>query len=246
MMPEGLLVEILNLVPGDYALTVKTCITGEVLIEKDYCHTDILNHLDHMHYWANYSKDSINKEFFINILGNDHRRNASAYKKWLEIKRNSFKDQRDISLYLTKYILFSNVTKTPRTREIIKFINYSNINSINSEYSYQFASILKTCFDRGEICWAFPNNLMVWVDDDGNAYDKNGLIHDDKHLLLFVPERYLKPRDLASFKHVDCIDKSFMDELSYVNTPNVVYQYCLDIINKAGFTTYIPDKEKEN
>lgn len=47
MMQEGLLVEILNYVPSDYTLTIKN-ILGQVLIEKDKDHTDILLHLCNM------------------------------------------------------------------------------------------------------------------------------------------------------------------------------------------------------
>lgn len=66
-MMEGLLVEVLNLVPSDYALTITNSI-GQILIEKDKNPIDIFLHLDSMNYWANFSKDDKNKEAYINSL----------------------------------------------------------------------------------------------------------------------------------------------------------------------------------
>lgn len=41
-------------------------------------------------------------------------------------------------------------------------------------YCYYFANLLKTAFGRGIICQAEPFGYMVWVDEDGCAYDVNG------------------------------------------------------------------------
>ena len=45
MLPEGLLVEVLNLIPRDYSLSVKSFISGKILIEKDHCHINIMLYL---------------------------------------------------------------------------------------------------------------------------------------------------------------------------------------------------------
>lgn len=246
MLPEGLLVEVLNLIPIDYSLTVKSYITGKMLIEKDHCCINIIDALPHMNYWVNYSPDPYNKEFVINILSSDLRKNTNAYKSWLETNKNNFKDQRSILLHLTKYILFANIPETLKTSQILNFINFSNIGYIKHEYSYQFASALKSSFDRGEICWVYPLNLMAWVDIDGNAYINNGLIHNEKHELLFVPESYLTIIDLGSFKHVDIASGDFTEYDPKVFCTDVVYEYCRDIINKAGIKLNLDSKKKEN
>ena len=245
MLPEGLLVEVLNLIPRDYSLSVKSFITGKILIEKDHCHINIINALPHMNYWVNYSQDLNNKEFAINILSSDLRKNTNAYKSWLETNKNNFKDQRSILLYLTKYILFANIPETPKTSQILNFINFSNICYIKFEYSYQFASVLKNSFNRGEICWVYPLNLIAWVDIDGNAYINSGLIHNEKHELLFVPESYLTVIDLEGFKHVDIASGDFTEYDPKVFCTDVVYEYCRDIINKAGIKLNLNSK-KEN
>lgn len=245
MLSEGLLVEVLNLIPKDYSLSVKSFITEKILIEKDHCHINIINALPHMNYWVNYSPDPNNKEFVINILSSDLRKNINAYKSWLETNKNNFKDQRSILLYLTKYILFANIIETSKTNQVYKFIDFSNIGYIKSEFSYQFASILKNSFNRGEICWVYPLNFMAWVDIDGNAYNKTGLIYNEKHELLFVPESYLAIVDLETFKHVNIASSNFREYDPKVFYTDVVYEYCSDIINKAGFKLNLNIK-KEN
>lgn len=245
-MPEGLLVEILNLVPIDYALTVKFFGTGRTLLENDKDHIDILLHLDNMNYWANFSKDDQHKEAYINIIGSDHRRNAFAYKKWLLSQKAKFKNKNDIALHLAKYLLCAHVTETSRSKQVSKFITNSNATWINNpSYSYQFATLLKSSFNRGEICWAYPRDWMVWVDVDGCAYNHNGIIYNDKHELLFVPESYFTVIDLQNFKHVDAITEQFRIDDAEFHYTDVVYDYCKDIINKTGIRLKL-DEEKEN
>lgn len=36
---------------------------------------------------------------------------------------------------------------------------------------YYFAVILKTAFNRGEICWCYPLSHICWVDIDGTPWD---------------------------------------------------------------------------
>lgn len=245
-MMEGLLVEVLNFVPSDYALTITNPI-GQVLIEKDKDHTDILLHLDNMNYWANFSKDDKNKEVYIKLLGSDHRRNADAYKRWLLSQKDKFKNKNDIALHLAKYLLCATVTASPRTRQVSKFITCSGASWIGSpNYSYQFASILKSSFNRGEICLAYPSNTMVWVDVDGCAYNRNGLINNDAHKFLFIPESYLTVVDMDDFTHVDSVTGKFRDYDSEVHYIDIVYDYCKDIINKAGIRLNLDSEEKEN
>lgn len=243
MMQEGLLVEVLNLVPSDYALTITNSI-GQILIEKDKNPIDIFLHLDSMKYWANFSKDDKNKEAYIKLIGTDHRRNAYAYKRWLLSQKTKFKNKNDIALYLAKYLLCANVTESPRTKQVSKLITFSNASCINNNnYSYQFASILKSSFNRGEICLAYPSNYMVWVDVDGCAYNHNGLINNNGYKFLFIPESYLTVIDLQLFKHVDAVTGNFRDDDPYVFCTDIVYDYCKDIINKAGIRLNLDEEE---
>lgn len=242
-MMEGLLVEVLNFVPSGYALTVTNSI-GRILIEKDEYHNDILIHLDNMNYWANFSKDDENKEAYIKIIGSDHRRNADAYKRWLLSQKDKFKNVNDVALHLAKYLLCATVTASPKTRQVCKFITFSSASWVSSDYSYQFASILKSSFNRGEICLAYPSNTMVWVDVDGCAYNHNGLINNDGHKFLFIPESYLTCVDLQNFKHVDCVTGNFRGYDSEIHYTDIVYDYCKDIINKAGIRLNLNDEEE--
>lgn len=245
-MMEGLLVEVLNFVPSDYTLTITNPI-GQILIEKDKDYTDIFLHLDNMNYWAVFSKDDKNKEAYIKLIGSDHRRNAIAYKRWLLSQKDKFKNVNDVALHLAKYLLCATVTASWRTREVSKFITYSGASWIsNNNYSYQFASVLKSSFKRGEICLAYPSYTVVWVDVDGCAYNHNGLINNDGHKFLFVPESYLTFVEMDDFTHVDSITGKFRDHDTELHYMDIVYDYCKDIINKAGIGLNLDKKEEEN
>ena len=42
-------------------------------------------------------------------------------------------------------------------------------------YCYYFAVILKTAFNRGEICWCAPYAHFIWLDTNGIPYDIEGV-----------------------------------------------------------------------
>lgn len=48
-------------------------------------------------------------------------------------------------------------------------------------YCYYFANLLKTAFGRGIVCQAEPFGHMVWVDEDGCAYDIDGPYDPKEH-----------------------------------------------------------------
>ena len=68
-------------------------------------------------------------------------------------------------------------------------------------YCYYFATILKTAFNRGEICWTAPFGHFVWVDTDGKAYDIEGS-YDMRNTETFylIPEKYVK-KFIGDFLH---------------------------------------------
>lgn len=52
-------------------------------------------------------------------------------------------------------------------------------------YCYYFASILKTAFRRGRVCWAEPYGRFVWIDDkSGTPYDIGGVCTDKCDLVM--------------------------------------------------------------
>lgn len=50
-------------------------------------------------------------------------------------------------------------------------------------YCYYFAAMLRIAFHRGQICHAYPNSHIVWVDDDSIAYDITGICMDYGELI---------------------------------------------------------------
>ena len=56
-------------------------------------------------------------------------------------------------------------------------------------YCYHFANILKTTFDRGEVCICFPFGHFVWVDTDGTPYDAESVHTGDQK--AYIPEKFL-------------------------------------------------------
>lgn len=45
-------------------------------------------------------------------------------------------------------------------------------------YCFYFAHMLKIAFNRGQVMLAAPRGHIVWVDDDGCAYDIDGIFKD--------------------------------------------------------------------
>ena len=80
-------------------------------------------------------------------------------------------------------------------------------NQFMDGYCYYFAHILKTAFNRGDVCWVIGDSHIVWVDTDGIAYDAdgefnkyNGSINDFYNKSL-IPENIITPY-MKTFKHV--------------------------------------------
>lgn len=74
-------------------------------------------------------------------------------------------------------------------RFIRNFVKSEEVfNLFASGYCYHFAHILKAAFGRGEVCWVVGRAHIVWVDEDGCAYDVGGLYVDYSELR---PAEYL-------------------------------------------------------
>ncbi|MBR1987903.1 MAG: hypothetical protein IKA36_02565, partial [Clostridia bacterium] len=112
--------------------------------------------------------------------------------------------------------------------EVIRFINrfYDiNNNSLDDQevlrrqfragYCYYFAVMLKTAFNRGEICWCAPFGHMCWVDTDGTPYDCEGVY--DGEAVYLIPEHYLG-ESIKDFMHTDEVYDISRDEV--MNTIN--------------------------
>lgn len=66
-------------------------------------------------------------------------------------------------------------------------------------YCYHFVHILKATFESGEVCICFPFGHFVWLDEDGVAYDADGVhVVDQK---AYIPERFLGDC-IYDFKHI--------------------------------------------
>lgn len=67
-------------------------------------------------------------------------------------------------------------------------------------YCYYFAVMLKSAFNRGEVCWCAPYGHLCWVDDDGVPYDIYGICISEAD--YFIPVSFLGDA-LDDFKHTD-------------------------------------------
>lgn len=101
--------------------------------------------------------------------------------------------------------LVSHVADDDSTYEVIR-------STFRAGYCWHFAHILETAFGRGEVCWAAPYGHFVWVDDNGIAYDVEGLNQGEQY--YNIPEEYLGGYT-TDFKHVpgDLISEITNDEI---------------------------------
>ena len=102
-------------------------------------------------------------------------------------------------------------------------------------YCYYFATILKTAFNRGEICWTAPFGHFVWVDVDGIAYDIEGMYDMCSHEAYYlIPEKYIE-EFVGDFLHNGMKSK----EASADDLIKAVKKYC-----EENNETYYADIEK--
>ena len=97
-------------------------------------------------------------------------------------------------------------------------------------YCYYFATMLKTAFKRGEICWCAPYGHFVWLDTNGVPYDIEGV--STAEAKYYIPETYIED-GLADFMQVPGV--TFNASKEYINA--AIKQYELDVKNNCVKTT---------
>ena len=169
----------------------------------------------------NYSKGKLNKfkeELFELILNNEtvsinfhglnknsisriKYRNRVCINSLYRIINNDYVENFDFTIIGNTLHLYE------LDSEVIEFIKsfLSNdkydimLNKFYTTYSYQFAEMLKSTFDRGTVCWLAPHSHIVWMDDNGVPYDIKGLNKDKCE--EYIPVHYLGD-SLEYFKHI--------------------------------------------
>ena len=116
--------------------------------------------------------------------------------------------------------------------EVIKFIanilyyeddkNNSIYNLFSNGYCYYFAVMLKTAFNRGEICWCAPYAHFIWLDTNGIPYDIEGVSTAEAN--YYIPEAYITD-GIADFKHVPGVEfgatKEYIDNAIKMYEKNI-------------------------
>lgn len=150
-----------------------------------------------------------------------HIKKEQAWDFLMEYIDRQFPDKctrEKIEEYIFKYHPNAN-------KDVIKFIldfNWSNGDSeimqeairhtFRAGYCYYFAVMLKTAFNRGEVCWCAPYGHICWVDVDGIPYDVEGVCESDcDH---YIPISFIK-EGLIDFLHVP--GKEFGASKEYIN-----------------------------
>ena len=84
-------------------------------------------------------------------------------------------------------------TNSPEERKVLR-------DTFMNGYCYYFAVILKTAFDRGEVCWVAPHGHIAWVDVNGCPYDIEGVCATEAQ--YFIPVSYMGWA-ISDFMHVN-------------------------------------------
>lgn len=123
------------------------------------------------------------------------------------------KEEDWIAFYTTDEFVMQGVRE-----EVIKFIanvlyhqgpeNTEIIRSLfRAGYCYYFAQMLKDAFDRGTVCLAYPFGHIVWEDDNGIAYDIEGVYKEYERLIPISK----MGRGIRDFKHVEGEESGLSD-----------------------------------
>ena len=97
--------------------------------------------------------------------------------------------------------------------DVIRFISQynnddefsKNAHDYDYKYSYHFAKLLKSIFDRGTVCYSTCYNKFVWCDDDGLSYCVKGNICMLRSGKL-IPEDKIPKTIIEFFKNPNCED----------------------------------------
>lgn len=99
-------------------------------------------------------------------------------------------DKNPVLIFINKF--YNHNGNSEEAQEILR-------RQFHAGYCYYFAHILKTAFNRGEVCWCSGLGHMVWVDTDGTPYDIEGI--NNSECEYYIPEKYLGDY-IEDFKHI--------------------------------------------
>lgn len=112
------------------------------------------------------------------------------------------------------------------------------------DYSYYFASMLKSAFDRGEIYWHRKYHHIVWKDDDGKIYDANGVYENSE--AEFVPFSHLGDMgQIFKMTKTDTIKIDCLEFIEWCNNKSIdpittimeFYSYSKEVDDKLDVIT---------
>lgn len=97
-------------------------------------------------------------------------------------------------------------------------------------YCWHFANMLKTTFNRGEVCWTAPFSHFVWRDIDGVCYDIEGIFeeHIKGDVFYLIPEKYLGDY-INAFKHISLESDMKCGINSMSQLLSCIKEYCKDM-----------------
>lgn len=145
------------------------------------------------------------------------------FNTWMSlIKKQHLEADKDVLQFIYN---FNNMQYNSSDKKKSDIIIEGIYNQFANGYCYYFASILKTAFNRGEICIAAPFGHIVWVDENNVPYDICGC--NDSECDFYIPVFMLGDM-LKDFKHVPNDEhNTTSDEITALMTEwsNVVYTY---------------------
>ena len=113
------------------------------------------------------------------------------------------KGSKDVLDFIEKFLTHST---NDIAEEILK-------DQFTTGYCYYFAIILKTAFNRGEVCWCAPYGHFCWVDEDGLPYDVYGLyVGEAEH---YIPYYFLGDA-LNDFLHTDKVFNATKNDIQSI------------------------------
>lgn len=107
-------------------------------------------------------------------------------------------------------IFVTHKATTEKEYEIIR-------STFRAGYCWHFAHMLKTTFNRGEVCWAAPFGHFVWVDNN-IPYDIEGVYVGES--FYFIPESYLGDAITDFTQVLDISHNTTKEEIM-----NIIYRY---------------------
>lgn len=101
------------------------------------------------------------------------------------------------------------------------------LNLFDGKYSWHFAHVLQSTFNRGEVLKTLSSDHFVWRDDTGIYYDINGAHAGDKDVSPVLSETDLS-KSLSEFKCIPDISNSAS------NDTDIVTEFIHNFINYAN------------